>query len=146
MVGALLGCRATKFLCTHMGSGEDFLHINPSQTGKSLVLVLCLCNYKLPVWQLEQILSALLKAIKSWTGKTRKDIVDFCKGESKKGQENVRKAREGHFGYILTEQFSQTVSQVSSHSSHPSGHCSGGVRSETLLLLREGELFVNQCS
>lgn len=59
VVGALLGA---EFLSTHTGSGGDFLHINPSQTRRSPVLVLCLCYYKLPVWQLEQeILSVLLK-------------------------------------------------------------------------------------
>lgn len=58
-------CWAARLQCSSAltwGSGGDFLHTNPSQTRKSLVLVLCLCYYKLPVWQLEQkILLVLLK-------------------------------------------------------------------------------------
>lgn len=45
----------------------------------------------------------------------------FARGESSKAQENVRRAREGHFGHILTVQLSQAGSQVLSQSSHPSG-------------------------
>lgn len=66
-LGALAPCLcwAARLQCSSAltwGSGGDFLHTNPSQTRKSLVLVLCLCYYKLPVWQLEQkILLVLLK-------------------------------------------------------------------------------------
>lgn len=46
----------------------------------------------------------------------------FAKGKCRKAQESVRRARGGHFGYILTVQLSQAVSQVLSHSLRPSGH------------------------
>lgn len=53
----------------------------------------------------------------------RKDNVDFCKEAEQEGSgECQEKEPEGHFGYILTVQLSQAVSQVLSCSSHPSGH------------------------
>lgn len=68
----------------------------------------------------------------------------FARGESRKAQESVRRAREGHFGYILTVQLSQARFYPSPPIHLDSLYCgSGRVRSETLLLLREGELFAN---
>lgn len=67
----------------------------------------------------------ITKAIKSWKRKTRKDMWIFARGERRKAVlswqcngawDSVRRATEGHVGYVLTVQSAQDVTQVLSQS------------------------------